>query len=87
MTASLLSIKKLSLNHSSFPAYFVASTAPINVEDLSAPSPTDPKIFIHEISEHLKIHKGDAEILIVIHGYNTSKIATEKWIQSIYQHF
>jgi Alpha/beta hydrolase of unknown function (DUF900) len=86
MTAPLLSIKKLSPNNSPFPAYLVASTAPINVEDGSALHHPNPQICIQEISEHLKIHKGDAEILIVIHGYNTSKIATEKWIQSIYQH-
>jgi Alpha/beta hydrolase of unknown function (DUF900) len=86
MTASLLSIKKLSPNNSPFPAYFVASTAPINVEDGSVLNHPDPQSFIQEISEHLKIHQGDSEILIVIHGYNTSKIATEKWIQSIYQH-
>lgn len=31
-------------------------------------------------------HKSDAEILIVIHGYNTSKTGVKNWFKSIYQH-
>jgi len=94
MTAPILSIQKLSLDEtqklsqddSPFLAYFVASTAPINVEDQQATDISDPQELIDEISQYLNQHKGDAEILIVIHGYNTSKTGVKKWFESIYHH-
>lgn len=94
MTAPILSIQKLSLDETQklsqddlpFPAYFVASTAPINVEDQQNTDISDPQELIDEISQYLNQHKGDAEILIVIHGYNTSKTGVKKWFESIYHH-
>jgi pimeloyl-ACP methyl ester carboxylesterase len=85
MTA-LLSIERLSSDNLPFPAYFVASTAPVNVEDRQANSTSDPKSSIDEISQHLQKHKGNAEILIVIHGYNTSRAGVRNWFESIQQH-
>lgn len=85
MTA-LLSIERLSPDNLPFPAYFVASTAPVNVEDRQADSTSDLKSSIDEISQHLQNHKGNAEILIVIHGYNTSRAGVRKWFESIQQH-
>ena len=41
---------------------------------------------IDEISQHLQKHKGNAEILIVIHGYNTSRAGVRNWFESIQQH-
>jgi pimeloyl-ACP methyl ester carboxylesterase len=86
MTATLLSIEKLSSDNLPFPAYLVASTAPINIEDRQGDNLLSAKSLINEIAQHLQIHKGDAEILIVIHGYNTSKIGVRKWFESIARH-
>jgi hypothetical protein len=89
MTAPLLSIQKLSPDNLPFPAYFVASTAPINIEDkieARQDNLTRDFEYLNEISQHLQKHKGDAEILIVIHGYNTSKIAVKTWFESIARH-
>ncbi len=86
MTAPLLSIHKLVLPYMPFPAYFVASTAPINIEDNNAEDIPDPTSLINEISQHLNKYKDKAEILIVVHGYNTSKADTEDWYRSIYKH-
>jgi hypothetical protein len=86
MTATLLSIEKLSSDNLPFPAYFVASTAPINIEDRQGDNLLSAKSLINEIAQHLQTHKGDAEILIVIHGYNTSKIGVRKWFESIARH-
>jgi hypothetical protein len=89
MTATLLSIEKLSSNNLPFPAYFVTSTAPINIEDPQAdhpPSAKDLEDLINEIAQHLQIHQDDAEILIAIHGYNTSQIGVQKWFESIARH-
>jgi pimeloyl-ACP methyl ester carboxylesterase len=89
MTAPLLSIQKLSPDNLPFPAYFVASTAPINIEDnIEARQDDLTRDFecLNEISQHLQKHKGDAEILIVIHGYNTSKISVKNWFESIARH-
>jgi Alpha/beta hydrolase of unknown function (DUF900) len=86
MTATLLSIEKLSSDNLPFPAYFVASTAPINIEDRQGDNLLSAKSLINEIAQHLQTHKGDAEILIVIHGYNTSKIGVKKWFESIARH-
>jgi Alpha/beta hydrolase of unknown function (DUF900) len=63
-----------------FPAYFVCSTAPINVEELN-PSSGDAglKDYIREIVDGLKHHADDAEILVMIHGYNTDVGGTEYW--------
>lgn len=92
-SAPLLSIERFSIDGLTFPAYLVGSTAPINIEDRQIDSP-DPSInqvqnfdnLINEISDHLKKHQKDAEILIVIHGYNNSASNVRKWFESICQH-
>ena len=86
MTAPLLSIQKITQANMPFPAYFVTSTAPINIEDNNAEDITDPTGLINEISQHLNEHRDKAEVLIVVHGYNTSKADTEDWYRSIYKH-
>lgn len=93
MSASLLSIQKL--NHdSSFPAYMVVSTAPFNVEDAALeildPAtqtiPRDPSFYIQEITDYLRQHSDKAEVLVVIHGYNTSLSGVRDWFEDIRQH-
>jgi Alpha/beta hydrolase of unknown function (DUF900) len=86
MNAPLLSIQKISSVDAPFPAYLVASTAPINVEDSPINGQTNFSSLINDICHHLKTHKDHAEILIVIHGYNNSQINAQKWLESIYQH-
>lgn len=93
MSASLLSIQKLN-PPGGFPAYMVASTAPYNVEDpaLEFLDPVTKKIpeksekLLKQIIAHLKEHKGNAEILIVIHGYNTSVTGVKEWFEDIKKH-
>ncbi|MBD1875143.1 alpha/beta hydrolase [Nodosilinea sp. FACHB-131] len=93
MSASLLFIQKL--KHSDkFPGYFVASTAPHNVEDdpldysdsSSVTIPASPEAHVQEMASYLKEHKGNAEILVVIHGYNTNKDSVRDWFDSIQEH-
>ncbi len=80
-----------------FPAYFVGSTAPNNVEDGVRPVP-NPEIAITEIADFLS-KQAQPEILIAIHGYNTGlgEFATAKdeykygsgvkgWYQDIRNH-
>jgi esterase/lipase superfamily enzyme len=93
MSASLLFIQKL--KHSDkFPGYFVASTAPHNVEDdpldyntsSDVTIPASPESYVQEMASYLKEHKGNAEILVVIHGYNTNKDSVREWFDSIQEH-
>ncbi len=92
-SAPLLSIEKFSLDGLPFPAYLVGSTAPINIEDrqIDSPNPSINQVqnfnnLINEISDHLKKHRQDAEILIVIHGYNNSASNVRTWFESICRH-
>jgi Alpha/beta hydrolase of unknown function (DUF900) len=94
MNAPLLFIERFRSDDLPFPAYLVASTAPINIEDqninLQDPSINPVQNFsnlINEISEYLKKHGNDAEILIVIHGYNNSYSNVRTWFSSICKHF
>jgi hypothetical protein len=93
MNAPLLSIERFNPDNLSFPAYVVASTAPINIENrqINSPNPLIDQVqnfrdLINEISGHLKKHGNDAEILIVIHGYNNSASNAREWFNSICQH-
>lgn len=92
MSNPLLIIQKLDLENCQIPGYFVISTAPINVEDQSQiKNQTDPEIFIQQITQYLKNHGEDAEILIMIHGYNTGQSGAEWWYKTaceyISQHY
>jgi Alpha/beta hydrolase of unknown function (DUF900) len=81
---NLLSIERFNPDNLPFPAYLVASTAPINIEDQQRCRDVNNfDSLIKEISAHLKQYKNDAEILIVIHGYNNSETSVEKWFESI----
>lgn len=83
MSYHLLSIQKLGNQTAiSFPCYFVASTAPINVEDRIIFQDSDPSPYIAEITQYLKAHGSDAEILILIHGYNTGRSGVEQWYKT-----
>lgn len=94
--SDLLSIRKLNVENGKFPGYFVVSTAPINIEDAPEAVPqagteTDPKKVIQEITQYLKDHQENAEILVMIHGYNTGKAGAEHWYKTtceyISQHY
>jgi Alpha/beta hydrolase of unknown function (DUF900) len=86
MNAPLLSTQKISQDNAPFPAYLVASTAPINVEDKLINRDSDFTSSINDITHHLKTQKSDAEILIVIHGYNNNEDDAHRWFESVYQH-
>lgn len=80
MSAHLLSIDPLTPHNVKFPVYLVSSTAPINVEDpLEVTVKISPDKMIQEIAEYIKQHEKNAEILILIHGYNSDKSGAEWW--------
>jgi hypothetical protein len=58
-------------NDANFLAYFVGSTAPNNVEDGVA-EVDNPEPRLRAIAKFLADQPGEREILIVVHGYNTS---------------
>ncbi|MCU0552307.1 MAG: alpha/beta hydrolase [Leptolyngbya sp. Prado105] len=82
MSYHLLTIEQFSEEGIRFPGYIVSSTAPINVEDKEEITvQRDPDEVLEEIAEYLKNHEGDAEILIAIHGYNSSKSGARWWYE------
>ena len=91
----VLSIEDILPASPTFPAYFVGSTAPNNVEDNSLGPVEDPQRKIDEIARFLS-EQDYPEILIVVHGYNTALGAfetedtpasgTKGWYQDIRDH-
>lgn len=83
MSRHLLMIERLNTNNVSFPGYLVSSTAPLNVEDRQEFTVEKrPDDVILEIADYLKKHEGNAEILILIHGYNTDKSGADWWYRT-----
>jgi pimeloyl-ACP methyl ester carboxylesterase len=80
MNQFLLNIKPLGADVS-FPCYYVSSTAPINIEGdrpQSTGETTDPpNLHIQAISQFLQHHADQAEVLILIHGYNNGSSFVE----------
>ena len=78
-----------------FPGYFVGNTAPNNVEDRDIGDVEDPQAEIDNIADFL-CQQDNPELLIVIHGYNTSlgsfqteespAAGTKGWYQDIRNH-
>jgi pimeloyl-ACP methyl ester carboxylesterase len=66
----LLNIQPLEANVP-FPCYLVSSTAPINIEDPAVQTTgSDPNEQIQAISQFLRQNADQAEVLILLHGYN-----------------
>ena len=86
MSYQLLSIEKLAIDPAiPFPAYFVRSTAPINIEDKSVEGSAEgnhSNAALADLTAHLKRHLGDAEVLIMVHGYNTGTDNVRWWSQN-----
>ena len=86
MSYQLLSIEKLAIDPAiPFPAYFVRSTAPINVEDKIAEGSAEgdhSAAALADLTAHLKRHLGEAEVLIMVHGYNTGTDNVRWWAQN-----
>ena len=89
MSYQLLSIEKLAIDPDvPFPAYFVRSTAPINIEDKIADGSAEGDHSIAALAEltaHLKYHLGEAEVLIMVHGYNTGADNVRWWYRNAAQ--
>jgi hypothetical protein len=85
MSYPLLSIQKINADPIvPFPCYFVMSTAPINIEDsgqdfVGAASIEDSTACLEEMTAYLKQHQGDAEVLVLVHGYNTGRENVQWW--------
>ena len=85
MSYQLLSIQKIDTDPTvPFPCYFVMSTAPINIEDSNhafegAASYQESNAALAEMTAHLKRHHGDAEVLVMVHGYNTGRENVRNW--------
>jgi pimeloyl-ACP methyl ester carboxylesterase len=68
-----------------FRGFYVSSTAPVNVED--PPSAEDkhdeplrhPELVIDEMADFLEQHPGQAEIVVLVHGYNTNRHNIQHW--------
>ncbi|MEB3295732.1 MAG: alpha/beta hydrolase [Synechococcales bacterium] len=89
----ILAIEELGVDKAqvTFPCYFVVSTAPINIEDQSAIDGADPHFHIEAITQHLNQQGNAAEILVLIHGYNTGRDGVRNWYRNaceyIAQHY
>ncbi len=85
MSYPLLSIQKINADPIvPFPCYFVMSTAPINIEDSGqdfpgAASEEESATCLAEMTKYLKQHHGDAEVLVLVHGYNTGRENVQYW--------
>jgi pimeloyl-ACP methyl ester carboxylesterase len=80
MSNHLLDIYPLEIQDAACPGYFVMSTAPINVEDrIEDVTRSEPDRCIQDIVKHLKEHANNAEVLILIHGYNTDRKGAQTW--------
>ncbi len=85
MSYQLLSVQKIDTDPTvPFPCYFVMSTAPINIEDSNnafkgAASDEESKAALAEMTAYLKQHHGDAELLVMVHGYNTGRENVRNW--------
>jgi hypothetical protein len=75
------------------PGYFVMSSAPPNIEEAQELSPEtrqQARAGIAEITEYLYRRLTDsaeqtAELVIVVHGYNTSRSSVETWYKAIFK--
>jgi pimeloyl-ACP methyl ester carboxylesterase len=87
MSYQLLSIEKLDVDSSvPFPVYFVRSTAPINIEDPIIQGDDDrSNAALQDLTTHLKQHQADAEVLVLIHGYNTGADNVRYWYRNAAQ--
>ncbi len=85
MSHPLLSIQKIATDPIvPFPCYFVMSTAPINIEDSGkdfdgAASEEESAAALVEMTDYLKLYQGDAEVLVLVHGYNTGRENVQYW--------
>ncbi|MGB7249064.1 MAG: alpha/beta hydrolase [Phormidesmis sp.] len=85
--------RKLSIDAvSNIPSYFVASTAPINIdtnETLYDASESDMKEGVRAIARDLyrassdPIGGGSPQLIVAVHGYNTLSNDVESWYESI----
>ncbi len=90
-----LCVEKIPSASPAFPAYFVGSTAPNNVEDNRIGDVEDPQGEIDSIAAFLS-EKDYPEILVAVHGYNTALGSfgtvdapgdgTKGWYQDIRDH-
>ncbi len=89
MSYLLLSIERLPLDPTiAFPAYFVRSTAPINIEDpieTSADRVEQSVACLAELTAHLKRYESSAEVLVMVHGYNSGADSVRGWYQNAAQ--
>jgi pimeloyl-ACP methyl ester carboxylesterase len=87
MSYQLLSIEKLDMDPTvPFPAYFVRSTAPINIEDPIVDGDEVRSVSaLAELTAHLKRYEREAEVLILVHGYNTGADNVRYWYRNAAQ--
>lgn len=84
MSYQLLSIEKIDTDPAvPFPCYFVMSTAPINIEDsnnvFEGAAAEESSAALAEMTAYLKRHHEDAEVLVMVHGYNTGRENVRNW--------
>ncbi len=92
--AQIVDIDEASGAEGNIPGYFVMSSAPPNIEEAVEASETIQRQAaqgIDEIADHL--HRmmataadGAAELVITVHGYNTSRGGVEAWYKNIFKY-
>lgn len=75
------------------PGYFVMSSAPPNIEEAEESNPQvqeQAKQGIYEIAgrlfQSLKSEQKSAELVITVHGYNTSRSSVQSWYKNIFKY-
>ncbi len=76
------------------PGYFVMSSAPPNIEEARESDESlqrQAQKGVKEIADHLyrmmaTSPEGDAELVITVHGYNTSRDSVEAWYKNIFKY-
>jgi hypothetical protein len=92
--AKIVDLDDTSGTEGAVPGYFVMSSAPPNIEDAEEASDRiqqQARQGINDIANHLYAMMaasptGDAELLITVHGYNTSLDGVQAWYKNIFKY-
>ncbi len=92
-TVDIVDLGAEAATEAAIPGYFVMSSAPPNIEEAQESSPEtrhQARAGIAEITEYLYRRLTDsaeqtAELVIVVHGYNTSRSSVKTWYKGIFK--
>ena len=92
--ANIVNVDDPSGTPGTIPGYFVMSSAPPNIEEAEEANETlqqQAQQGVKEIADHLHrmmttTPEGTAELVITVHGYNTSRRGVEAWYKNIFKY-